>query len=277
MVVKDKHKDQLTYAPAEGYWDEALLPSGFPRRHWRKPFVELGRMGFGQLSRRWQSGQQLIQAQGVTYNVGNLPDGSEYRWPMDPIPLVMAATEWASIEQAAIQRARLFNAIVSDLYGPQRLIHERLLPAALVLANPNFLRPCFGITPAGGIYLHTYAMDIARSPAGTWWVIADRTQAPSGMGYALQNRLLSARTLPGVFDQCRVRQLAPFYDSKRDALIALHGEQKPNPMIVLLTPGPHSETYFEHAFLAAQWGFTLVEGADLTVLDRVCISGRSAA
>src|SRR5207245_1749536 len=115
---------------------------------------------------------------------------------------------------------------------------------------------------------HTYAADIARSPAGTWWVIADRTQAPSGMGYTMQNRLVSARTLPSVFDQCRVRQLTRFYDMKHDALLALAGGQRSSPTIVLLTSGPHNETYFEHSFLAGHWGFTLVEGGDLTVLDR---------
>jgi uncharacterized circularly permuted ATP-grasp superfamily protein/uncharacterized alpha-E superfamily protein len=256
------------------------MPSGFPRRHWRKLFVEFGRMGVRQLSRRSQTGRQLIQSQGITYNVGNLPDGSEYSWPMDPIPLTINAREWAAIEQAVTQRAALFNAILGDLYGPQRLLHEGHLPPALVFANPHFLRACFGIVPKGGVHLHTYAMDIARSPAGTWWVIADRTQAPSGMGYTLQNRLVSARTLPDVFDKCDVRQLARFYEMKRDSLLRLATEQlrqsnQPgqlsqgrDPTIVLLTPGPNNETYFEHSFLAGQWGFTLVEGADLTVLDR---------
>ncbi len=269
MPVKTEPKgDRLEYGPVDGYWDEALLPSGFPRHHWRKLFVELGRMGFRQLSRRWQTGQQLIQSQGITYNVGSLPEGSEYPWPMDPIPLVIDAREWSAIEQAVIQRATLFNAILVDLYGPQRLLHESLLPPALVLGNPQFVRPCFGITPKAGVYLHTYAMDLARSPAGNWWVIADRTQAPSGMGYTLQNRLVSARTLPDVFDRSRVRQLARFYDIKRDSLLALAGDQRSNPTVVLLTPGPGAETYFEHSFLAGQWNFTLVEGADLTVLDR---------
>jgi uncharacterized circularly permuted ATP-grasp superfamily protein/uncharacterized alpha-E superfamily protein len=267
-VKIESDKERLKYAPVPGHWDEAILPSGRPRRPWRNLFVEIGRMGFGQLSKRWQSGQQLIQSQGVTYNAGNLTDGTEYPWPMDPIPLAIDGSEWASIERAVIQRATLFNAILFDLYGSQRLIHEGLLPTGLLFANPHFLRPCVGITPRGGVHLHTFAMDIARSPSGKWWVIADRTQAPSGMGYTLQNRLLSARTLPGVFDQCQVRQLAPFYDMKRNALSALSGDQTPNPTIVLLTPGPHNETYFEHSFLAGQWGFTLVEGADLTVLDR---------
>src|SRR5215470_12435613 len=138
IANKDANRDPLTYVPVEGHWDEALLPSGFPRRHWRPLFVEVGRMGFGQLSRRWKSGQQFIQSQGVTYNVGNLPDGNEYPWPMDPIPLVIDEKEWALIEHAAIQRATLLNAILFDLYGEQRLLRERLLPTALVFASPHF-------------------------------------------------------------------------------------------------------------------------------------------
>jgi uncharacterized circularly permuted ATP-grasp superfamily protein/uncharacterized alpha-E superfamily protein len=270
MVVKrDAQQRRLDYELVPGHWDEALRESNFPRRHWRKLFVEIGRMGLRQLNRRWHSGRQLIQSEGVTYNAGNLPEGgSEHPWPMDPIPLVLDAKEWTSIERAVVQRARLFNTILLDLYGEQQLLHERGLPAALLFANPHFLRPCVGILPRGGVYLHTYAMDIARAPSGDWWVIADRTQAPSGLGYTLQNRLLSARTLTAMFDQCDIRQLARFYDLKRDALLALSGDQSSNPTVVLLTPGAHSETYFEHAFLAGQWGFTLVEGADLTVLDR---------
>ncbi len=256
------------YARAEGYWDEALLPSGFPRRHWRRLFVEVGRIGFRQLSRRWQSGQQLIHSQGITYNVPNRPEGYEHSWQMDPIPLVIDQNEWPYIERAVAQRATLLNAILADLYGPQRLLRERKLPPALVFANPHFLRPCFGITPNSGVHLSSYAADIARSPDGSWWVVADRTQAPSGMGYTLQNRLVSARTLPGVFNQCRVRQLAGFFERKRQTLLAMASSLRNNPAVVLLTPGPHNETYFEHSFLAGLWGFPLVEGEDLTVLDR---------
>jgi uncharacterized circularly permuted ATP-grasp superfamily protein/uncharacterized alpha-E superfamily protein len=267
-VKTNSETNQLEYRPLQGYWDEALMPSGFPRRHWRKLFVDLGRMGFSQLSRRWRTGQQLIQSQGITYNVGSPSEGGEHFWPMDPIPFVISEKEWASIERAVTQRAALFNLILADLYGEQRLIHDRFLPAALARANPHFLRPCFGIKPSAGVHLHTYAMDIARSPSGAWWVIADRSQAPSGMGYTLQNRLVSARTLPEVFDRSQVRQLARFYDMKRDALLALAANGGSHPSVVLLTPGPNNETYFEHSFLAGHWGFTLAEGADLTVLDR---------
>jgi uncharacterized circularly permuted ATP-grasp superfamily protein/uncharacterized alpha-E superfamily protein len=261
-------QNRWNYSLLDGHWDEAVLPSGFPRRHWRKLFVEVGRMGFRQLSRRWQSGQQLIQTQGISYNVGSFPEGSENPWPLDPIPLVIDADEWRSIEQAVMQRATLFDAVLRDLYGPQRLLQENLLPRALVFANPHFLRSCSGITPPGGVYLHTYAVDLGRSSDGQWWVIADRTQAPSGMGYTLQNRLVSARTFPGPFNQFRVRQLGRFFDIKRDALLELAQSLRPEPAIVVLSAGPHNETYFEHSFLASQWGFTLVEGADLTVIDQ---------
>ena len=270
MVIAsaESEKTPLRYSGIAGHWDEAVLASGVPRRHWRDLYVEVGRMGLRQLNRRWHTGQQLIQSEGITYNPASLPEGSEYTWPMDPIPLAFDRREWASIEAAVIQRAKLMNAVLSDLYSSQRLLHERLMPAALVFANPHFLRPCCGLQPPGGLHLQTYAVDIARSPDGRWWVIADRTQAPSGMGYTLQNRLITARTLPGVFNQCRVRQLARFFDMKREALLSLAASQRSNPTVVVLTPGPHNETYFEQSFLAGQWGFNLVEGADLTVLDR---------
>jgi len=260
-------EQQWHYQPVEGHWDEALWRNGLPRRHWRQLMVALGRMGFDQLSRRWRAGQQLIQANGITYNVYGDPQGKERPWLMDPIPLVLDAREWVQIERAVAQRATLLNAVLGDLYGPQKLIRNRSLPAALLFGNPNFLRACSGITPPHGVYLHSYAADLARSPDGQWWVISDRTQAPSGVGYALENRLVSARTLPSAFNQCHVRQLKHFFDGQRDTLMQMAPNYRPTPRIVLLTPGPHNETYFEHSFLARQWGFPLVEGADLTVRD----------
>ena len=155
-----------------------------------------GEWGRTQLGRAWQNGQQLIQANGTSYNVSDELHGSERRWPLDPIPLVIAENEWIEIERAVIQRATLLNAVLADLYGPQQLLHQQWIPPALVFANPHFLRPCHGIEPRGGVHLHSYAADLARSPDGHWWVTSDRTQAPSGIGYTLENRLVSARTLP---------------------------------------------------------------------------------
>ena len=124
-----------------------------------------------------------------------------------------------------------------------------------------------GIRPKRDVWLQNYAADLARSPDGRWWVIADRTQAPSGLGYAVENRLVSARTLPSMFNQCRIRQLTRFLDLQREAMLGLAPAPRVDPRVVLLTPGPNNETYFEHSFLARYWGFPLVEGADLTVRD----------
>lgn len=266
-VIRNTQHAGLSYSPVAGHWDEAVRSSLFPRRHWRRLAAAVGRMGLRQLDLQWQSGQQLIQANGVTYNVYGDPQGQERPWSMDPIPLVLDQHEWAAVERAIAQRATLLNAILADLYGPAHLIQDRRLPPQFLFANPNFLRPAKGIAPPRGVFLHSYAADIARSPDGRWWVLNDRTQAPSGAGYALENRLVGARTLPSAFNQCQVRSLARFFQVSREALLELAPSSRSAPRVVLLTPGPHNETYFEHSFLARQYGIPLVEGADLTVRD----------
>ena len=188
---------------------------------------------------------------------------------MDLVPLAIDGDEWAHIERAVVQRATLLNAILADLYGsappgPRRPHSARAASSPI----PAFLRACHGIVPPSGVYLHNYAVDLARAPNGTWWVISDRTQAPSGAGYALENRLVSARTLPAMLDQCRVRPLQRLL--RRDDQGAARRSRpigRANPRVVVLSAGPNSETYFEHSFFARQWDFPLVGGADLTVRD----------
>jgi uncharacterized circularly permuted ATP-grasp superfamily protein/uncharacterized alpha-E superfamily protein len=224
-------------------------------------------MGLSEFRKRADVGQRLIQANGITYNVYGDPQGKERPWRMDAIPLIIGEQEWAGIERAVSQRVSLLNAVLADLYGTQRLIRDRLLPPELVFANPSFLRPCHGLTPPGGVFLQNYAVDLARAPSGQWWVIADRTQAPSGLGYALENRLVTARTLPTLLERCHVRSLARFFESTFDALLQLAPNRVASPRVVLLTSGPHNETYFEHSYLSKHWGVPLVGGDDLTVRD----------
>ncbi len=224
-------------------------------------------MGSGEFERRWQAGQKLIEANGVTYNVYGDPQGRERPWAMDLIPLAIDGEEWANLARAIAQRATLLNAVLTDLYGPQRLLVDRYLPPELVFANPGYLRACHGMAPPQGVFLQNYAADIARAPDGRWWVLTDRTQAPSGIGYALENRMVSARTLPAMFDRCRVRSFNRFFELTLDALLSLAPNGSSNPNVVLLTSGPDSETYFEHSYLSRHWGFPLVGGADLTVRD----------
>ncbi len=255
------------HPPQPAHWDEFLDPSGSVRPQWLRLAAGLRRLGHAEFRKRADVGQRLIQANGITYNVYGDPQGKERPWRMDAVPLVIGEAEWARIERAVSQRATLLNAVLADLYGSQRLLRDRLLPPELVYANPSFLRACHGIVPPGGVYLQNYAVDLARAPNGDWWVIADRTQAPSGIGYALENRLVTARTLPTLLDKCHVRSLARFYEGTFDALLRLAPNRAASPRVVLLTSGPHNETYFEHSYLSKHWGVPLVGGDDLTVRD----------
>ena len=254
------------YRNNPAFYDEMMTASGEIRPHWRGLVDMLNRMGGDGLSVRWQEGRRLIHDNGVTYNVYGDPQSNERPWPLDPVPFVLDSAEWAKIEAAIIQRAVLLNLMLADIYGPQKLMRERSYPPELVFQHPGFLRPCCGAPVPNDIYIHSYAADIARSPDGHWWVLADRTQAPSGAGYALENRLVSGRVMPDLFRAENVRRLAQFFQSYRETLRAL-APKRENPRVVLLTPGPYNETYFEQAFLARYLGYTLVEGADLTVRD----------
>jgi uncharacterized circularly permuted ATP-grasp superfamily protein/uncharacterized alpha-E superfamily protein len=176
---------------------------------------------------------------------------------------VLPAAEWQTIEAGVTQRARLLNALLADLYGPQRLLAEGLVPAELPFGHPNYLWPCHDLKPVDGTWLHVYAADLARAPDGRWWLLADRTQAPSGAGYALENREILEQVHPEAIDDMAVRRVRGYFAGLRAALLNVAGDEEP--LAVILTPGPYNETYFEHAFLARQLGMPLVEGHDLTV------------
>ncbi len=256
------------YVPRAGVYDELTTAGGEVRPHWRKLVGALDRLGREELTLRWDNARRIIREHGVTYNIYGDPQGMDRPWELDMVPLAIPPLEWQAIEAGLIQRARLLNLLLADVYGEQRLIREGDLPAPLVQANPGFLRPCHGLPVRGNIHLHLHAADLARAANGQWWVIADRTQAPSGAGYALENRIVLSRILPDEFRDCQVQRLASFFRVARETLRGLAPQNPENPSVVLLTPGPHNETYFEHDYLARYLGFTLVEGGDLTVRDQ---------
>jgi uncharacterized circularly permuted ATP-grasp superfamily protein len=225
-------------------------------------------LGRHEFTSRWEGTRRSIRENGVTYNIYGDPQGMDRPWELDMVPLLISPADWTRLETALLQRTRLLNLILADVYGPQTLIAAGLLPPSLVLSNPAFLRPCHGIRVPHGIHLHLHAVDLARSPDGQWWALADRTQAPSGAGYALENRIVLLRSLPETFRDCQIHKLASFFRAQRDTLMALAPQPHDQPRVVLLTPGPYNETYFEHAYLARYLGFTLVEGGDLTVRAR---------
>src|ERR1700689_1352964 len=255
------------YVQTSGVYDEMCGAPGILRPHWDKFIHSLSALGDQELTRRWQTAKHRIRENGVTYNVYGDPLGMDRPWNLDAIPLVIPPSEWSQLEAGLIQRARLLNLILADLYGPQTLLRGGQIPPALVFANPGFLRPCHGVNVSGNTYLHLLAVDLARGPDGEWWVISDRTQAPSGAGYSLENRIVMAETFPDLFREFQVKRLASFFRSFRDTLLRLSPAARDNPRVVLLTPGPYNETYFEHSYLARYLGFRLVQGGDLTVRD----------
>ncbi|MHB8788040.1 MAG: circularly permuted type 2 ATP-grasp protein [Thauera sp.] len=262
------------YAARPDRYDELCQRIGsvvVVRPHWREFHRALEAMPRAELAARRAALRRQVHENGITYNVYADPRGFERPWELDLLPYILPAAEWAQIEAAVIQRATLFDRILADLYGEQTLLEQGLIPPALIYGHSGFLRPLVGTKPAGGRFLHLYAVDLARSPDGRWWVVADRTQAPSGAGYALENRSVVARVLPELYRAAGVEPLVPFFEGFRDSLAELapagSATAGEDPLIVVMTPGPYNETYFEHAFLARELGFPLVEGQDLTVRD----------
>jgi len=261
--------------PAEpGVWDELRGADGMPRSRWRHfasllppPPAGLGRAG--DLDRRVAQVAQQIRLDGVTHNVFDEQGVASRPWSLELLPLLIEPGEWAAIEAGVEQRAALLETMLADLYGPRRLLFEGLLPPALLMRHPGYLRPMIGVAPAGGLRLHIVAFDLARGPDGRWWVVAQRTQGPSGLGYVLHNRLVISRQFPDAFRELRVQHLASSYRRMLDTVeqMASAVAAGATPRVVLLTPGPYSETYFEHAYLARYLGLPLVEGGDLTVRD----------
>ncbi len=255
------------YRPVTQLYDEMSLGTGELREHWEYLIRSLEALGADEFQRRSVEVRRLLHENGVTYNVYADAQTMERLWPLDPLPVLVTSAEWSAIEQGLIQRAELFDLLLADLYGPQKLLHKGVLPPELIYAHPGFLRPCWGVGGLGRHHLPLYAADLARTPDGQMRVIGDRTQAPSGAGYALENRTVLSRVLPSLYRDSHVHRLALFFRALRTTLHTVDPRQQDNPRIVLLTPGPDSETYFEHAFLANYLGYALVQGSDLVMRD----------
>ncbi len=204
-----------------------------------------------------ETAARMLHDNDVTYVAQGANGESARDWRLDMLPLLMAPAEWHALEVGLIQRARLLNMIVADLYGPQQLLKSRSLPPALVFGNPEFLLPCHGVGARDGTFLHLLAFDLGRSPDGQWWVLSNRTQAPAGAGYALENRIITSRCLPDMFASCNVHRFASFFRGFSENLLSLGGHE--DHLAVVLSPGP-GRSYFEHAFLGRYLGYPVVEG-----------------
>ncbi|MFC4947254.1 circularly permuted type 2 ATP-grasp protein [Pseudonocardia sp. GCM10023141] len=254
------------YRPLPGVRDEMVDAHGRVREEWARVGHVLDGLGQRELGRRRAEAARLLADDGVSYQLSGGTD-IVARWELDPLPVLLSSAQWAEIERGVIQRADLLNMILTDLYGPRQLLRRGLVPPELVFGHPGFLREADQIRIPGSQQLFTCAVDLARDADGTYWALSDRTQAPSGDGYALENRVVVSRVFPSMHRDAQVHRLAPFFRTLRSALQSAAPPRVDDPRIVVLTPGPWSSSAFEHAYLASSLGYPMVEGADLTVRD----------
>src|SRR5580658_5942647 len=254
----------ILYPGSAQRYDELLNRDGSIRPHWDRLIQHLTKGGAETARRSVELTRRLIIENGVTYNVYADAQGRDRPWQLDPLPLLIEGREWRELEAGVKQRAQLLNALLADLYGSQSLIARGVVPGELAFGHPNFLWAAHGTRPLAKTWLHIYAADLARAPDGRWWVLSDRTQTPSGLGYSLENRNIISRVLPGLVTELAVRPLTAFFNRLRENLARFVADDSA-PLVVVLTPGYFNETYFEHAYLARQLGVPLVQGPDLTV------------
>lgn len=251
------------YQPLPGRFDEMRAdPSA---RHWKTLVKHLDSLGPKGLNTSWRRGQELLRENGIAHNLPADSDHGDRRWPLDPIPLLLDESEWSFLAAGLIQRARLWDRILHDCYGPRELLSGRRIPPSVLFSQPGYSRPLRHLRNPGKPMLGLYAADLARRPDGSWVVLADRTEAPNGTGFALENRIVLNDVFPGTTKHLNLIRLANYFQEYRDSLFALIPPAIENPHIVLLSPGPGDRTYFEDAFLSRYLGITLAVGEELTV------------
>ncbi|MDD5150414.1 MAG: circularly permuted type 2 ATP-grasp protein [Flavobacterium sp.] len=248
-------------------YDEVLDQNGQVKPYWQGLFDTLESIGIEELELRNQEIVKKLKENGVTYNIYDSNKESNRAWKLDPIPFLIHESEWKTIEKGLQQRAHLLDLILKDLYGPQLLIKNAIIPAELVFDNSGFLLPCFDIKQKLDKQLINYAVDLARGPDGKMWLLDNRTQSPSGTGYALENRIVMSKVLPELNEKTYRKRLSPYFSQLQQTVDTLGNNSNENPNVVFLTPGPNNETYFEHVYLSSYLGYTLVQGNDLLVRD----------
>ncbi|XOV94798.1 MAG: circularly permuted type 2 ATP-grasp protein [Bacteroidota bacterium] len=249
------------------FFDELVSPDGTIYPHWQNLVNTYDHLGNEGLSNRAHEVVQLLKENGVTYNIYGDPDGLNRPWMLDPIPMVFNQKDWSNIEKGLKQRATLLNLILQDIYGERHLIRSGVIPFEMIYNHMGFLRQMDKIRIPGKHQLIQYSADLARGPDGRMWVLHDRTDAPSGAGYAFENRVAMTRVFPDMLRENHVRRVGNYYQTLKNTLSKLSLQGSENPRVVFLSPGPGNETYFEHAYLSSFMGFTLAMGQDLTVSD----------
>jgi len=259
------------YESDENVFDELYDSDGRPREQWQTFLDRFGAQSAESLADRWDYANRILWENGVTLSPFEAEAANLRPWEMDLLPLVYEQKQWEPISAGVAQRAMLIEAIANDLYGPQKLLQKEILPPEILYRHPHFQRAFHGL-PRNNTPMLLFGCELARSPTGKWFVMADRTSAPAGISYAVENRIVISKTLPQVLHQSNVHRLAPFFVQMQESIKRMAPREKSNPRVVVLSSGPDHPYYFEDVFLARYLGYTLVEVDDLTVRkNHVCI------
>nr|MBS0020843.1 circularly permuted type 2 ATP-grasp protein [Gammaproteobacteria bacterium] len=257
--------------PVSGVYDELIAADGRPRRAARQLSQYLASFTDQDLRERQAAAELAIRAMGVTFTVYSEEGGIDRAWPFDIIPRVIAAVEWRRVKAGLKQRVTALNCFINDVYGAQRIIKDKIFPQALLADSGNFRSQCMGATPRHGIWAHICGTDLIRDLDGTIYVLEDNLRVPSGVSYMLENRLVTKRVFPELFQHHHIAPVDGYPSRLFDMLASLSPRQGHPPTMVVLTPGIYNSAYFEHSFLAQQAGVELVEGRDLVVADDDCV------
>ena len=264
QLAPEPRANPLTrYAPPDDAADIFASSARVTRKAWQSYAAGLVNQSHGDLAALQPYLDSHVEDLGLAFRLTG--DEQERSWPLNPMPIFIGAKEWDTIAEGLIQRADLLERLIADMYGPQQLVRDGHLPAAVVSGSGEFARRLVGAPPSSGHFLNVYAVDLARGPSGEWRVLADRVRFPVGIGYVLENRQVIGRATGGLLNSVGVRSQVGFFDAFREGIAA--NCRRADPRLALLTPGRFAQSYPEQAHLARHLGFSLVEGRDLTVRE----------
>jgi uncharacterized circularly permuted ATP-grasp superfamily protein len=254
------------YDPGQ-FYDELFESCGVPRADAQTLIDRIESLTMPELQRRQRAAQSALFKMGVTFNVYSDDQGTEKIFPFDIVPRIVSASEWATLDKGLRQRIEALNQFLADIYGDQKIIKDKIIPAELIESASGFHKVCMGLKPPKGIWCHITGSDLVRDRNGNWLVLEDNLRCPSGVSYVLENRRVMKSTFPQVFQQVPIRPVEEYPGRLLDTLTNLVPDHITDPTVALLSPGIYNSAYFEHSFLAQQMGVELVEGRDLVVVD----------
>ncbi len=258
---------QLDGYDPQDFYDELFLDKGKPRPHAASLIQWMQNLSREELQQHFETAQRALFNLGVTFRVYGDEQGVERIFPFDVIPRIIAADEWQVLEKGLKQRIRALNLFLGDIYDRGLILSDGIIPSEIINSAKDFLKPCIGIKPPGGVWCHITGTDLVRDRSGQWYVLEDNLRVPSGISYVLENRRVMKSTFPEIFQTMAIQPIDDYPSHLLETLLNLAPLQLPDPTVVVLTPGIYNSAYFEHSFLAQQMGVELVEGRDLVVVD----------